>query len=594
MTNFRLVFVCVLIALAVSPRWTPVIGQAAPTSLDGLWEAKMRFGPDIAGTLILKQVGKSWIAEISGHTAIANVSGGDVSFELAAGQGKFVGGFDARRNRITGHWRQADSPDGGSYLSPVTLDKNADGQFRGTLMPLPTAMTFFLIVKKRDDGTTGAFIRNPERNLGWTQFRVNYLERDGDAVKLFAANTATAKGRLLANGRYDAETDTLHIYFPSRGGTYDFRRIGPDEATDFFPRGRPGVQYSYSVPPAFGDGWPVASVDEVGLSRAAVEKFIQEFIDVPQESIDSPQIHGILIARHGKLVVEEYFHGENRERAHETRSASKSIASDTAGAVIQSGVPLSASSPVYKVMNGGEFPADLEPRKRAMTLENLMSMSSGLDCDEGNDKSRGYEDNFWDNQDQEPDFYKKTLALPMVRDPGAERVYCSASANLTAGVVSKAAKKPFRDLFRELIADPLGISRYYFISMPNADAYMGGGARLLPRDFMKLAQVHVNGGTWQGRRIYSQKWSRVATSALNKVPFSKQDYGYLWWSQTYDLHGKPLRVYYASGNGGNLIFGIPDLDMVVAIYAANQNHRVGVDIQNNYIPRYILPLVSKP
>jgi CubicO group peptidase (beta-lactamase class C family) len=568
--------------------------QSAPQrSLDGLWEAKLRFGPDVTGTVILRPREDGWTAEVGGVSVAVRATGPVVEFRLPAGRGVFLGNFSNDHRTIKAHWRQAASPDGGSYLSPVTLVQTVNGDFRGDLAPLETALTFYLYVRTREDGRIGAFLRNPERNLGWLQLRADYLEREGDAIKVFAANTPTAKGRLLLSGSYDAQNDLIYLPIPGRGGMYTFSRLGPDEASDFYPRGRPGLKYSYAAPPAFADGWHVASVDDVGLSRKAVEDLIQTFIDIPQDSVEAAQIHAILIARHGKLVLEEYFHGENREKPHDTRSASKSIAADTAGAAIHSGVKLSPSTPVYQVMNGGAFPADLDGRKRRILFEHLMTMSSGLDCDESNAGSPGVEDNFWDNQESEPNFYKKALDLPIVREPGAERAYCSASANLTGGVVAAAAKRPFRDVFRDLVADPLRIRRYYFNAMPNSDAYLGGGTKMLPRDFMKFAQVHLSGGVWNGRRIYSEEWANVSTSALNEKPFSNQDYGYLWWSQTWDFKGKPVRVFYASGNGGNLLFGIPDLDMVVLVHAANYGHRVGAEIQNTYVPKYIFPLIAK-
>jgi CubicO group peptidase (beta-lactamase class C family) len=91
-------------------------------------------------------------------------------------------------------------------------------------------------------------------------------------------------------------------------------------------------------------------------------------------------------------------------------------------------------------MNNNEFPAGLDSRKRSLTVEHLLTMSSGFDCDEDDDKSAGYEDNMWYQTDQ-PDFYKWTMDLKMIREPGEKGVYCSAGANLVGGIVSKAANK---------------------------------------------------------------------------------------------------------------------------------------------------------
>ena len=236
----------------------------------------------------------------------------------------------------------------------------------------------------------------------------------------------------------------------------------------------------------------------------------------------------------------------------------KSLASDVAGAAIQTGYNLSAATPVYATMNG-TVPPNLDPRKRAMTLEHLLTMSSGFDCDEDDENSAGYEDNV-----KGPDIYQATLNLPMIRGPGEKAVYCSVGANLAGGVVVRAARQPSLQLFQRLIADPLGIERYYMGVSPTHDFYLGGGARLLPRDFLKLAQVHVDGGRWHGQRIYSEDWSRKATSPLVRFfEESKLRYGYLWWLYDLPYHDRTVRAYFASGNGGQLSFGIDELDLAI-------------------------------
>jgi hypothetical protein len=92
---------------------------------------------------------------------------------------------------------------------------------------------------------------------------------------------------------------------------YDFTRED-DSASAFYPRGKPAQRYEYSKPLDLRDGWPVATPEDVGISRSGVEKFVQMLSDMPMDSINTPQVHSFLIARHGKLVVEEYFHGYDR------------------------------------------------------------------------------------------------------------------------------------------------------------------------------------------------------------------------------------------------------------------------------------------
>lgn len=584
-----------LLSQNVFGQQTAAIVQAnSAKELVGLWEAKRRFGPDVRGTLLITKGKSGWKAEIAGHSAPVKLEGDSVFLELPDGKGKFQGKFDARRTKIVGHWIQPAGVEFGISASPVTLTKKERDGWRGTVVPLDDAMTFYLMVKARDDGSTGAFLRNPERNLGWTRYRADHIERAGESVKLFAANKGNEKGRVIAEGTYNADSETLSIYL-NRGGTYDFRRVAADEMSDFYPRGRPTAPYVYAPPPQLDDGWQTGTLEEVGISRAGIEKFIQMIIDTPIDSVNAQEDHGILIARHGKLVLEEYFHGENREKPHDTRSAAKSIASELVGAAIYSGVPVNSADSVYQVMNGGVFPPDLEPRKRALTLEHLLTMSSGLDCDDWDtpENSPGYEDNFWD-QDKEPDFYKWAMALKMIRAPGEKAVYCSAGANLAGGVVARAARQSPQTLFQKLLAEPLDIKRYYLSLSPSGDYVLSGSSRFQPRDFMKFGQLHLNDGTWNGRRIYTPEWSRRATSHL--VEFTSgnrtREYGYLWWLKNYSYKGRNVRAYYASGMGGQIVMAIPDLDLVMAFYAGSYNDAGGSKATNVYVPEYILPAID--
>jgi len=141
------------------------------------------------------------------------------------------------------------------------------------------------VAKARDDGSVGAFLRNPERNAGYSQYPVDRLEREGNVVRLIASGEDGKPNRVVVEGRYDPGNDRISIYFPTRGGTFDFRRVGEQELSDFYPRGRPSAKYAYSPPPRGDDGWPTASLEEVGIDRATITKFIQKLIDTTMDSV---------------------------------------------------------------------------------------------------------------------------------------------------------------------------------------------------------------------------------------------------------------------------------------------------------------------
>jgi CubicO group peptidase (beta-lactamase class C family) len=290
-------------------------------------------------------------------------------------------------------------------------------------------------------------------------------------------------------------------------------------------------------------------------------------------------------------VLEEYFHGEHRNKLHETRSAAKSLTATIVGAAIQAGAPLKPSTPVYEIMNGGTFPADLDPRKRAMTLEHLLTMSSGYFCDDSNPNAPGNEDRMLDQTD-EPDYYRYTLRVPMDSAPGENCVYCSINPNLALGVLSRATGESPMDTFERLVGVPLKIKNYAWPLDPAGHPYGGGGVQFLPRDFMKLGQLMLNGGTWQDHRILSREFVARASSPLRDL--KRIQYGYLWWSINYPYKDRTVRAFFAGGNGGQGVTVIPELDLVVATYGGNYTDRVGLHIQQDLIPNYILPAAREP
>jgi len=120
---------------------------------------------------------------------------------------------------------------------------------------------------------------------------------------------------------------------------------------------------------------------------------------------------------------------------------------------------------------------------------------------------------------------------------------------------------------------------------------MGGGIHLRPRDFMKLGQLMLDGGVWHGRRIVSEQWAKDAIQPRYGV--AGIEYGYLWWSIEFPYADHKLRAFFAGGNGGQVVMGIPELDMVVAFYGGNYSDQVLFRPQREFVPQFILPAVVR-
>src|SRR5256884_1841732 len=205
---------------------------------------------------------------------------------------------------------------------------------------------------------------------------------------------------------------------------------------------------------------------------------------MPMDSLNTLQIHSLLIARHGKLVLEEYFHGTSRDEPHNLRSASKSWTATLIGAAIHAGVPLRVDTTVSRTMLG-TVPADLDPRKRAMTLEHLLTMPAGCNCDE-NDSTSANEDVMDDRGIEH--WWDYTLGVSLVSAPGDKIFYCSTEAHLAGGLLAKVAGKPQLELFDRLLARPMRMRNYY-LALRDGDAYGGGGHALTPARLADHSQI---------------------------------------------------------------------------------------------------------
>lgn len=545
-----------------------ICAAQSPPDLSGLWSATQRLGPDIRGPLIIHRTADGWRADIAGFSVPAQIKGQTFAFALPDAKGALRDGF----------WIQ---PEG--FATPLHLVQEGANRWRGTVVPLENRLTFYLPITRQPDGTYRTYLRNPERNAG-VFIRARSIEVAGKDIRLIGPPRRGQPDTTLVEGRYEDGVITL----PLRGGTYDFTRVSDSTTSPFYPRGHPPTRYHYTPPLQLDDGWPVAPVESVGISRDAIERVVHMLVDMPMDSLSTVQIHSLLVARHGKLVVEEYFHGYHRDEPHDTRSASKSWTATLIGAAMQAGVPLRLDTPVYRTMLDS-VPADLDLRKRAMTLEHLLTMTAGFNCDP-NDTTSADEDVMDDRGIA--DWYGYTLNVPLVSAPGEKIFYCSTEPNLAGGMLARVAHESQLSLFARLLARPLGLRNYYLF-LRSGDIYGGGGYRLLPRDFLKLAQLMLDDGRWHGRQIVSREWARRSTAALRDLTPSQQ-YGYLWNSVVYDHEGRKIRAFFAGGNGGQVSMAIPDLDLVIAFTGGNYSDPATFVAQRLFVPEYLLPAVIAP
>ncbi len=107
---------------------------------------------------------------------------------------------------------------------------------------------------------------------------------------------------------------------------------------------------------------------------------------------------------------------------------------------------------------------------------------------------------------------------------------------------------------------------------------------------MKLGQVMLNEGTWNGQRIISKDFAKKSISTIHQI--NDKGYGYGWWTLQYPYKDRQVSAFFAAGNGGQIVMGIPELELLVAFYAGNYSHQTMFKIQQEFVPKYILPALN--
>jgi CubicO group peptidase (beta-lactamase class C family) len=289
------------------------------------------------------------------------------------------------------------------------------------------------------------------------------------------------------------------------------------------------------------------------------------------------KISSVLVARHGKLAYEGYFEGD-ASTLRDTRSATKSITDALIGIAIDehklSGVDAKVLALLPERARKVQNP---DPRKSAITVEDFLTMSSPLECDDWNDASRGNEERMYVVED----WAQFILDLPIrgrmhvgeaIEPPAYGRYfsYCTGGVFTLSEVIAKSTGARTDHYAAEKLFRPLGITNVQWVYSPMNVPQTGGGLRLSSRDLLKIAQLYLDGGQWRGKRIVSEAWVRNSTKPHAQIDEST-DYGYLWWLKSFKSGEKSYPAFYMSGNGGNKVIAIPSLDMAVVITSTNYN-----------------------
>jgi len=331
------------------------------------------------------------------------------------------------------------------------------------------------------------------------------------------------------------------------------------------------AQDSCGTPSAGSDHWPVANSDSVGISSTTLCPMVKWLNDWKECNV-----HSVLVVRHGKLVFEHYFTGIDEklgnplgevtfgpETRHDARSMTKSVTDLLVGIAIDRGWIKSIDASVFSF-----FPqyADLRtPEKDRITLRHLLTMSSGLEWHEF-DTPYTSDANSENQMDNAKDPYRYALQQPVVAPPGRVWNYNSGSTELLGAILRKATGKPLDQLARSLLFEPLGITDVEWYKYAQGNPSAAAGLRLRPRDLAKIGQLVLQRGAWNGKQIVSAGWIDASTTPQMNG-FLVFFYGYQFWLGRSLVDRHPVDWAAAWGLGGQRVFIIPDLDLVVVVTA---------------------------
>lgn len=295
-------------------------------------------------------------------------------------------------------------------------------------------------------------------------------------------------------------------------------------------------------------------------------------LDALYADMEKEQHHdlkGIVIVWNGVLLSEHYFNGDSATTSHDIRSATKSLTSLLMGIAIDKQIVHGVDDPIWQYLP--ELPKD---GKEKITIKDLLNMRSGLDADDEDPATPGNEDRL----DESSDWIKSVYAVPMKRTPGEKYLYCSVNAFLTGAIVENAAKTSLDDFARTNLFGPLNIQNFRWRHVPINRTTGQGNLEITARDAAALGQLMLNDGVIDGKRLVSHEW--VTNSLAIQVPISDSDpysdfYGYMWYTKAETVGDHKVLVHFASGNGGNKIYIVPSLHMVVAITSSAYGTRWG-------------------
>lgn len=322
------------------------------------------------------------------------------------------------------------------------------------------------------------------------------------------------------------------------------------------------------VPIDLADGWEISTPDKEGFDEQALQKSILALLDSPLN------VHSVLVERHGRLVTEYYQGGKDRSvyglfstrysfgptDKHDVRSIGKSVNSLLFGIALQQGkVPQPSSSVLSYYPKLSDIATE---EKRRIRVEDLLNMANGLRWHEGDGGINDELHLYW-----EKDIARYVLNHEMDQEPNTAFNYNGGGTAILADMISHGTNQSLDEFARTNLFEPLGIKDWEWVSDIYGRPMAFNGLRMRPRDLLKIGRLVTNRGQWQGKEIVPNAWITASMTPHFSTNVRDYRYGYQWWAGQAKWQTHNVLWYAGFGNGGQRLYIVPELDLVIVTTA---------------------------
>lgn len=320
------------------------------------------------------------------------------------------------------------------------------------------------------------------------------------------------------------------------------------------------------------DQWHVSAPEAQGMPSTSLLEMME---DIKKKGYN---IQSISIVRNGYLVLDAYINPIQDGQKHETYSVTKSVMSALIGIAIDQGHIKDVNQTIAELFPNRKI-SNLDERKKLMTLKDLLTMTSGLDCKDATA-------NNWAGtiaMRRSDDWTQYALDLPMAQTPGKYFHYCNGVSHLLSAIIHESTDMKTIDFAKKNLFDPLGIKDIEWEESPEGISNGYKGLQMQPKDMAKIGLLYLNKGKWENRQIISAEWVEESTQPYIDGRWNGEDYGYQWWIN-------PVGFYSAVGMYGQAIYVVPGKNLV-AVFTSNIVDE-NMYISGSLLQEYIIPAIA--